>query len=272
MFSMHMLKYVWSFHHCAHGLIIHQSNPKALPYRNSRFPHYDLMTPIMSDAPRGVHAFHPSQQSHGAASSRPASSTRGKGAQGRAKGKEKGKEREQVQAMDLEIDIEPCNNSTGKDNDDHNRPAITLPPSPLSTSAIASSTSASISAASSSKRKHSALDSNSVVSFSYNSSSKKLKPPATAVLIESLSNNIGGMSEAMHGLTTECKAARIQAATQAEQASVASSSKLTTEEVVEAAILHLQELKSHLDPTRLVALIDCIQREPSLGRVYMALQ
>jgi len=80
------------------------------------------------------------------------------------------------------------------------------------------------------------------------------------------------MSEVMHGLTTEHKAARIQAATQAEQASVASSSKLTTEEVAEAAIQHLQELESHLDPTRLVALINRIQREPSLGRVYMALQ
>ena len=101
----------------------------------------------MPMAARGRHAFHASQQSHGAASNMPALLSKRKG---------KGKVNEQEQGVEADDDGE--NNSDLNDN-----PAIILPPSPVPTSIIHSSTSASLSATSSNKCKHSALGDDSSV-------------------------------------------------------------------------------------------------------------
>ena len=65
-----------------------QTNPKAARFKNNGFPYYDLMSNIMPKAARGTYAFRASQQSRGAASNLPASSSKGKG---RGRGKQRGK-------------------------------------------------------------------------------------------------------------------------------------------------------------------------------------
>ena len=234
-----------------------QTNPKALPYKNTGFIHYDTMSPIMSKNARGTNAFRPSQQSRGAASNRPASSSRGRGrGRGRASGKGKGKEQYTGPELDQQrMEVDYDDSGTGVDGN-IDGPSL-LHPSPNPSGTVTSSTSAS-----SSKRKSSALDDSSVVS-SQTSSSKKPKQRSGTAVMENLSNSIASVSESISDMTSERRTLRLQQNQAVQEESIQSS------EISDKAIHRLQIIETDLSPNHMAALIDRFDRDPKTAKGYM---
>jgi len=162
-------------------------------FKKNRFPHYDLMSNLMPTRVKGIHAFCASQQTHGAASNRPASSGKGRG-RGRGKERGKGKESEGDQVIDIALE---CGDNLTSNNP--NVGTTLLPPSPVPTSIIGSSTSASILAASSSKHKYSALDD---LPSTPSVSSKK---HTMAAVMKDVTDGMAIIGDSISDLTAECK-------------------------------------------------------------------
>jgi hypothetical protein len=100
-----------------------------------------------------------------------------------------------------------------------------------------------------------------------NSSSKKQKPRThVAVMMDTISTNIASVRESIDVLTTERRIARLQVPSQATQELTPSST------VGEEAIERLQQVESHLDPDRMIALLDRFQRDPNAAKAYMTLK
>jgi len=263
-----------------------QTNPKAARFKNNGFPYYDLMSNIMPKAARGTYAFRASQQSRGAASNLPASSSKGKG---KGKGKAKGKAREQEQEQAIL--------ATNGENDD-NGADVMLPPSPPTS--FLSRNSTPISAGSGSKRKFSALEDDS--STSRISSSKKT--PSTAAV--EMATEVTGMKGVMrdmvtertrHNVQQEALAAQMaqmtQEATAAQMAQAAQAAQLAKEvaaaqmaqaaqaaqasqEALESpskrrreAVACLQNNEVYLLPEAMAALVDHIGKHGEVADLYM---
>jgi hypothetical protein len=210
---------------------------------------------------KGKYAFRPSQQSRGAASSRPAlSKGRGRG-KGRGKGKGKEKEPEQEQEPEQEratdIDMELCDSISSF-----------LSPSTAPTSLFPLSTSASTSPSpvpstgSGSKRKSSALDDDiSVIS----TSSKK--PSGTDAIIQ-CSNNVAEVSVSIRDLTAERKLMRLhhEACARAEAAHAMPPSPARRV----AALHQLQQSELDLDVTSMVTIGNHIMKNTVAADAYMS--
>ena len=154
----------------------------------------------MIEGVKGTHAFRASEQSHGAASSLHALSSKGKNGKRRRKGK--GKE----MGMGMEVDLELGDNS----NNDDDKPATSIPPPGPTISAPSKSILASISAGSKSKRKFSVLDEDgSDLSGLHNNSSTR-KSKAHGIAMDGVSTGLESIGSSIHDMTAECKLCRLQ--------------------------------------------------------------
>jgi len=253
-FSYHTIPVYWLWD---------QTNPKVSAFKRTRFTHYDLMSDLMPTRVKGIHVFCASQQTHGAASNRPVSSGKGRG-RGRGKDRGKGKDSERDQVMETTFE---CSDNLTSNNP--NTGTTLLPPSPVPTSIIGLSTSASISAASSSKCKYSALDD---LASTPSVSSKKC---TMAAAIKDVIDGMAIISDLISNLTAEWKCFRehqeIQeslANAQDIQASQQASASLPMHR--QAALRHLQELDSDLDPICMVNLADHIAKSTVVADTYMS--
>jgi hypothetical protein len=232
------------------------------------------MSEIMPKRVRGTHAFRALQQSRGAASNIQASSSEGKGKEkgkGKGKGKEKdkGKAKAKAKGKATEVDLEL--NDDGDNNNDKPTTSF-LPPGPPF-AVPSSSTSASISAASSAKRKYSALDgAGSILSSSHNSSSKKSKTRG-ATAIDGVKASLDTIGSSIRDMTAERKLRRLQqdARTDA-QATQAVKLLASSPQRRHEAMQRLQQTETHLDPDRMIALVDLVSSDTIAADVYMTLE
>jgi hypothetical protein len=198
------------------------------------------MHDIMPKRVKGKHAFRASVQSRGAAASNPSSS----------KGKGKGKE------IDIDIDS----------SDDE--PAAITEPSASTTDPIPIPSAAS---ASGSKRKHSALgEDNSAVSGSRTScSSGKRKQRGTALDGVKESLNMIGLS--LRELASERKLRRLQIDARVDAAHE-QGGKAESLQRRHEAMQRVQQMETHLDASRVMALADLVAKDTIAADIYMSIE
>jgi hypothetical protein len=191
------------------------------------------MHDIMPKKVRGTHAFRASRQSHGAAAANPSLS----------KGKEK------------EMDID--------DSDDElttipNPSASTTVPIPIPSSASASS----------SKRKHSALgEDDTTVSDSRTSCSSGKRKRSTALDGVKESLNVIGMS--LRELASERKLRRLQIDTRAD---AGQGGKAESPQRRHEALQRVQQIETHLDASRVMALADLVAKDTVAADIYLSIE
>jgi hypothetical protein len=256
-----------------------QKHGKAAPFKNTGFPHYDRMSDIMPKIVKRTHAFRASQQSRGAVSNTPASLSKGKEMEkGKGKGKEmgkgkrKGKKRKSRSRRSILIWNFMMTTTTTKTT---NQPPSFLHPGLLLPSLLHLSLPLSLSAPSSSKHKYSALDDDSMLTSSRNSSGKKQKPRSGAAVIDGVEDGLQTIGNSIRDMTAERKLHQLQqeahadaqAAQAARQLQVSSSPQRRHE-----AMQRLQQTETYLDPDHMIALVDLVSSNTIAANVYMTLE
>jgi hypothetical protein len=236
------------------------------------------MYDIMSRRVRGNHAFRPSTQTRGAAASNP-SFRKGKKAKEKAKAKAKAKEKEKETDIggsddELVVVTKPSASSKGKEieiDGSDDEPVVVTKPSASTTDPIPIPFPSSASA-SSSKRKHSALgDDDTAASDSRTSySSGKRKPRTTA--LDGVAESLNSISASIRELASERKLRRIQveearADSRHEQGGKAESPRRRHE-----AMQRVQQIETHLDPSRVMALVDLVAKDTIAADIYMSIE
>ena len=213
---------------------------------------------------KGKHAFRASTQSHGPAASNP-SLRKGKG-KGKGKGKDIGSSDDEPVAITKpsalirgeEMDI---------DGSDDELVAFTKP-SASTTGPIPIPSSAS---ASSSKRKYSALgEDESTVSGSRTSySSGKRKPRTTA--LDGVKESLDVIGTSLGELASERKLCRLQLDARADAAHE-QGGKAESPHRRHEAMQRVQQIETHLDASRVMALADLVAKDTIAADTYMSIE
>ena len=229
----------------------------------------------MTKRVRGTHAFHASQQSHGAASNIQVLSSEGKEMEkGKRKGKGKEKDKRKGKGKaNTTVDLELDGNSDGNNNNNNNKPATSLPPLGSTFAVPLSSTSTSIATAFSSKCKYSALDeASSILSSLHNSSSKKSKT-RSATAIDGVKASLDTIGSSICDMTAEHKLRQLQQdvcvdAQAAQAVQLLASSPQHRHEAMQC----LHQMETYLDANHMIALVNLISSDTIAADVYMTLE